>query len=214
MLSSMPGRSAVITSLTMLAVLGAILIACDHRSAALENLAPPQVTTLESFRLGLLNPLIESKPPAALPEGFSIRTIREIEPSSWNLKHGAITTIEWVLDGPDLGDYVGFTLFPTAEAASSAWDKGRPHLPDIFKVRSAGKIPVLPEANKNTRIFNCSITDWPRGFSATETLLGNVLIRTVTITDWTSDSANATGAVALVFSLKVILPYNVKFAPE
>jgi hypothetical protein len=140
-----------------------------------------------------------------LPEGFSLKTVLEEMPSSWNVKHGATTLIEWVLDGPDRGDVIGFTLFPTAEKARSAWDGGRPHLPEDYRVRSVGLIPFPKGANQNTRLFNGSITDLPGGFSATETVLGNVLIRTVTTSHLTNDSANANGAVELVVALNEFL---------
>jgi hypothetical protein len=55
------------------------------------------------------------------------------------------------------------------------------------------------------RLFNGAVAEPPGGFSATEMLLGNVLVRTMTTSDLTRDSANATGAVELAFSTNTFL---------
>jgi hypothetical protein len=192
--------------------LAAAVLACHnspHDGSVI--VIPPGTSDLEDFRTLLLDPNAPYDPSIKfpvilnLPEGFTLKTVREDVPSSWNVKHGAITTIEWVLNGPDRGDYIGFTFFPTAEKARSAWDSGQPHLPETYHMRSVGQIPVLKEANRDTRLFNGSISDLPGGFSATETVLGNVLIRTVTTSDLTHDSANATAAVELVFAMNDFL---------
>lgn len=79
-------------------------------------------------------------------------------------------------------------------------------------MRSVSQLSFLKEANRDTRLFNGSVLNHPGGFSATETVLGNILIRTATITDLTQDSANATGAVELAISMKTFLRMKLRFA--
>jgi hypothetical protein len=155
----------------------------------------------EELQLLLTDPVLVGTDQTGVlyPEGFRIRSIDIAEPLNQDARDGALSQVVWELNGQaNATTAVFFVVFSSSSAARNAWDNGRLRLNRPFRVRA-------DEALEDWGYPAVLAVGWvqegagPRnGFSSATGLIGNVIVRTVSISELTPYTGNSHDAADLL----------------
>ncbi|MBN9493621.1 hypothetical protein J0H33_09785 [bacterium] len=128
--------------------------------------------------------------------------VGDSQPSDRDRQNHAVGSVEVDLDGPDPGDAIGYTIFPSEKDAASAWDGGKPHPDSDTKITST-QVPSgigypAVEANGSIKGKNAFGQQVSNGGSVCAAIVGQVVVQGATISTDNADSGNVPAACALL----------------